>query len=560
MTFFRSLFLPPALLSVLPLGLFYLSLSLISLPLMAQEAQVATGAATGAATGVAPEQAASEPLPGMDQIEQAWAAGDFVFVRAGLKRHAEETGTPLAQYRYGRVLLEGRGGPQDMQGAQFWLEKAAAQTHAEASVLLARIYLSTPTGSPERNPAHAAQLFKSAAARGNSEAQYYLGLLYGNGTGVDADPQEAFTWLLAAAENGHVEGQFELSRAYARGVGVAENSAAALRWMEEAASAGHLEAQFYLAYALDRGQGVAQNRGAGLNWLRRSAEGGFVQSELALGRKYLSGDGVDPNPQEALRWLGAAAEAGNVGALASLGRAYLGDMGIAADLPRAQTLLRQASEAGHAEASYDLAGLFAGMMGPGQSAQGVVDLQQALVLYQRAAEQGSDAAVLKLGHMAGAGQLQGVLAPHRAVPWALAAANAGNRGALDWLRARAQDGIRPAQTALGLWMLGMPEAEGAAPQQAAKLLLAAAEAGDTEAQHQLGRLYIQGTGVEQDYVQAHKWLNIAAAGGSSAALELRTVAADLMVPEQIAEAQAQARAFFDAVRPGAQVSPQVVQE
>ena len=71
-----------------------------------------------------PAAAALPARPDMAAIEQAWAAGDFVFVRQGLKRHAEETGTPLAQYRYGRVLLEGRGGPADPAAAQGWLEQA----------------------------------------------------------------------------------------------------------------------------------------------------------------------------------------------------------------------------------------------------------------------------------------------------------------------------------------------------------------------------------------------------------------------------------------------------
>lgn len=552
MIFFR----PLPRFSILASGICCLCILVMSPPLLAQEAEQATQSDAQVQTeqGAALPGPLPGPLPGMDKIEQAWAAGDFVFVRNGLQRHAEETGTPLAQYRYGRVLLEGRGGPRDPQGAKLWLEKAAAQTHAEASVLLARIYLSAPAGSPDRDLARAAQLFKSAAARGNGEAQYYLGLLYGNGTGVDADPQEAFTWLLAAAENGHVAGQFELSRAYARGVGVAENAAAALRWMEAAATEGHAEAQFYLAYALDQGQGVTQNRGAALNWLHRSAEGGFVQSQLALGRKYLSGDGLAHNPQEALRWLGAAAQAGSVGAMAVLGRAYLGDMGIAADLRQADILLRRASDAGHAGASYDLASLFAGQIELGQAAVPEVDLRQALVLYRRAVDQGSEAAVLQLGRMAGRGELQGLLAPHHAVPWASVAAAAGDSGALDWLRTAARDGIRPAQTALALWMLEQPETEAASAGQAAEWLLIASEAGDSTAQHHLGRLYIQGSGVEQDYVQAHKWLNIAAAGGSSAALELRAVAADLMVPEQIAAAQEAARTFFAQVQSGPQAA------
>ncbi|MDE4175212.1 tetratricopeptide repeat protein [Phaeobacter sp. PT47_59] len=488
--------------------------------------------------GVAWAEEAPE-RPEMAAIEQAWARGDFVFVRQGLKRHAEETGTALAQYRYGRVLLEGRGGPRDPSGAQHWLEQAVAQNHAEAAVLLARLYLSAMPGGPARDPVRAAALFKSAAARGNAEAQYYLGLLYGNGTGVEADPTEAFTWLLAAAENAHVDAAFELSRAYSRGAGTAENTAEALRWLQTAAEAGHAEAQFYLAYALDSGQGAVRNRPAALNWLMRSAEAGFLQARIALGKKYLTGDGVQANPAEAVRWLSDVVEAGDPGAMASLGAAYLGRHGVAADLPRALLLLRRASDAGLARASFDLAGAF-----EQGHITGSPDLAQAVSYYRRAVEQGSPAAAEHLGRMAGAGQLEGLLAPHHVVPWALAASKAGDTGAEDWLRLRAEAGLRPAQTAYALWLIGQDRD----PEGAAALLLLAAEAGDTEAQYQLGRLHVQGAGVAQDYVAAHKWLNIAAAGGSAEALDTRSVVADLMTPEQLAEAQRAARAFFDSAR------------
>lgn len=514
-----------------------LSLALLSIPVLAPQSLQAQDN----------QQATSEtppPLPEMSVIEQAWARGDFVFVRQGLKRHAEETGTALAQYRYGRVLLEGRGGPRDLAAAQQWLERAVAQNEAGAAVLLARLYLSAAPGGPAQDPARAAELFKSAAARGNREAQYYLGLLYDSGTGVAADPKEAFTWFLAAAENAHTDAAFELSRAYSRGRGTVENPAEALRWLQAAAEAGHAEAQFYLAYALDSGQGAPRNRSEALNWLLRSAEAGFVQSRSALGKKYLTGDGVDANPAEAVRWLGRAAEAGDLGAMASLGAAYLGAHGVARDIPRAVALLEQASDAGLARASFDLAALFE------QGAPGIsADLPQAVTLYRRAVEQGSLEAEQHLGQLAGARRLEGLLAPHRMVPWAVAAAEAGDAGAADWLQRQAEDGLRPAQTAFALRLIA---GEGD-PKQAAALLQAAATAGDPEAQYQLGRIYVQGAGVEQDYVMAHKWLNIAAAGGSSAALKTRGVVADLMTPEQLAEAQLAARRFFDAARDAAPV-------
>ena len=76
---------------------------------------------------------------------------------------------------------------------------------------------------------------------------------------------------------------------------------------------------------------------------------------------------------------------------------------------------------------------------------------------------------------------------------------------------------------------------------------AAADAGDRRAMLALGRLYLQGLGVIQDYVEAHKWLNLAASRGEVAALEERDALAAQMTPAQIATAQERAATW----RPGA---------
>ena len=44
---------------------------------------------------------------------------------------------------------------------------------------------------------------------------------------------------------------------------------------------------------------------------------------------------------------------------------------------------------------------------------------------------------------------------------------------------------------------------------------AAANAGDARAMLALGRLYVQGLGAPQDYVQAHRWFNLAGQPGRS---------------------------------------------
>ena len=72
---------------------------------------------------------------------------------------------------------------------------------------------------------------------------------------------------------------------------------------------------------------------------------------------------------------------------------------------------------------------------------------------------------------------------------------------------------------------------------------AAAGTGDSRAMLALGRAFVKGLGVPQDYVLAHKWLNLAAGRGSAEAAAEREALAAKMMPQQIASAQEQARVW-----------------
>lgn len=75
--------------------------------------------------------------------------------------------------------------------------------------------------------------------------------------------------------------------------------------------------------------------------------------------------------------------------------------------------------------------------------------------------------------------------------------------------------------------------------------LAAMPAGTSaEMLFHLGMLYCLGREVEQDYVAAHKWFNIAALKGSAEARHHRCEISREMTTSQIAEAQRQARAWI----------------
>ena len=75
------------------------------------------------------------------------------------------------------------------------------------------------------------------------------------------------------------------------------------------------------------------------------------------------------------------------------------------------------------------------------------------------------------------------------------------------------------------------------PVEALDQWTAAAGAGDARAMLALGHLYLQGLGAPQDFVEAHKWFNLAASRGNAEAAEERDALAARMTPAQIADAQ-----------------------
>ncbi len=73
--------------------------------------------------------------------------------------------------------------------------------------------------------------------------------------------------------------------------------------------------------------------------------------------------------------------------------------------------------------------------------------------------------------------------------------------------------------------------------------------GNVDALYDLGVTYSTGTnGVAVDLIEAHKWFNLAAVSGSSAAQDARGEIAEDMTAREIAEAQRQARAWLGTTR------------
>lgn len=134
--------------------------------------------------------------------------------------------------------------------------------------------------------------FRPLAERGDANAQYRLGSMYGGGLGVPQDYTEAVRWWRKAAEHGFAEAQLILGAAYREGLGVTRDDTEAARWYGKAARQGYAKAQFNFAIMYNNGTGVPQDHAEALRWYRMAAEQGNAAAQGSIGAMYANGTGV----------------------------------------------------------------------------------------------------------------------------------------------------------------------------------------------------------------------------------------------------------------------------
>ena len=132
--------------------------------------------------------------------------------------------------------------------------------------------------------------FKKAAAQGNAEAMYYVGLCHENGYGTSQDIYEAMEWYLKSADKGNGEACYRVSKAYEIGTVVYPDEGKALAYMRRSAqkgcAAGEEAYACYLAYG---NAGVTANKAEALRYFQRAAAKGFEDAYCDLAQIYFHG-------------------------------------------------------------------------------------------------------------------------------------------------------------------------------------------------------------------------------------------------------------------------------
>ena len=129
-----------------------------------------------------------------------------------------------------------------------------------------------------------------------------------------ADYATALTEWQALADSGDVNASYGMGLLYGNGFGVDMNDDLALKYYGLAAEKGHAEAQFNLAVMHQNGWGVPQSDETANKWYAMAAEQGITAAQIAIGRFY-SLDFLDSyDPITAYMWFSLAEKLGDVDA------------------------------------------------------------------------------------------------------------------------------------------------------------------------------------------------------------------------------------------------------
>jgi uncharacterized protein len=211
-------------------------------------AGVLTAACAGAGVAFAQNAHPKAPNAANDAQTQSavadYNAGNLPTALAEFHKAAQR-GNRLAEFNYAMMLLNGEGGPANIDEGKKWLRKAA-----------------------EANMSH---------------AQYVYAKMYDDGEFVGRDPVQAHQWFLRAAQQGHVQAELALANQFLDGRGTARDNQQAFYWYKKAAEGGDMTAQYVAGSFYERGgDGVKQN----LNVARAYYAAAAAQGDPAAKLKY----------------------------------------------------------------------------------------------------------------------------------------------------------------------------------------------------------------------------------------------------------------------------------
>ncbi len=193
------------------------------------------------------------------------------------------------------------------------------------------------------------------ADRGDSDAQFELGLRLITGEGVTKSVEEGVKFIEKAAKQKHLRAQHVMGTLYEDGVGVKKDLAKAAEWYRSSADLGFALSQHSLAIMYEDGKGVKKEPEKAAEWFKKAAEQGNPPSQTAYASKLERGDGVAKSTAKAALWYLKAAQQDFVPAMTRLANLYYTGQGVPVDYRRAGAWYHRAARSEDPWASNNLA-------------------------------------------------------------------------------------------------------------------------------------------------------------------------------------------------------------
>ncbi len=199
-----------------------------------------------------------DPRQAMTKYIEGYRSGD---ARSSIDalRYAADGGEALARWKLGSMYAQGDGVPHD-DGKAFQYFQQIIESYDEANPnprergVVASAFVAVGayslTGKPgkgiERDTARAFEMFSYAATEfADMHAQYNLGLMYLEGTGITKDVRRGARWLRLAADKQHLESQAVLGRLYFSGIeGIQRQRALGLMYLTMAREAASEQVKY----------------------------------------------------------------------------------------------------------------------------------------------------------------------------------------------------------------------------------------------------------------------------------------------------------------------------
>ncbi|KAI8880317.1 HCP-like protein [Backusella circina FSU 941] len=341
----------------------------------------------------------------------------------------------------------------------------------------------------------AIRLYTEAAKLGNRDAQYHLGYLYENDTDIKFNYYFALRWYRASAARGNIAAQNALGYFYEKGLATELNHEGAIYWYTKAAKSGHSDAQLTLGKIYRKGEYVEQELSQVIKWYTLAAS---------------QGNGVAQNCLNQLHQHGKTSLFSGV----ETGIGYVGEQQIKPTLrSKLQDDIEKLNSLPHIKQLKKLAGHALRTDGNAMYAIGMKyyhgqDFTQnkdiGFQWIKKAGKAGLEEAELKLAEMYKNGGDVVDQDYHESSIWTTKVV----------LKKSSE-----AQCNLGLLYLS-GEGVREDPLEASKWFTKSADQGNTEGYYQFGLLRLYGSGVRKDEEEAIEWLYKSASSGNTNALHL----------------------------------------